>query len=63
LKVNQHFGGTYHKQSSASCLLHVGFLLGLFFTPEDGGDVSLQIVGLCSVDYMGFTPEDKTFHI
>jgi hypothetical protein len=26
-------------------LLHVGFLLGLFFDPEDGGDMFLQNVG------------------
>jgi hypothetical protein len=29
LKINQGFGGT----------CHTGFLLGLFFTPEDGGDM------------------------
>jgi hypothetical protein len=27
------------------CLLDVGFLLGLVFNPEDGGDVFLQNTG------------------
>jgi hypothetical protein len=46
LKGNQHVGGTclhfqdqrisqLRKQSSACFLLHSGFLLGLFFDPED----------------------------
>jgi hypothetical protein len=30
---------------SACYLLHTGFLLGLFFNPEDGGDMFLQNVG------------------
>jgi hypothetical protein len=29
---------------SACCLLHVGFLLGLLFTSEDGGNMLLQNV-------------------
>jgi hypothetical protein len=34
------------KQSSfACCLLHAGFLLGLIFNPEDGGDMILRNVG------------------
>jgi hypothetical protein len=28
--------------SSAWCLLYAGFLLGLFFDPEDGGAIFLQ---------------------
>jgi hypothetical protein len=30
-----------NKPSFASYLLHVGFLLGLFFDPEDGSDIFL----------------------
>jgi hypothetical protein len=32
------------EQKSACYLLHDGFLLGLFFNPEDGGDMFLQNV-------------------
>jgi hypothetical protein len=40
LKVNRHFGGT-----EAAChLFDAGFLLGLFFDPEDGGDMFLRNV-------------------
>jgi hypothetical protein len=30
---------------SACYLLHAGFLVGLFFNPEDGGDMFLQYIG------------------
>jgi hypothetical protein len=30
------------QQSTACHLLHAGFLLALFFDPEDGGDMFLQ---------------------
>jgi hypothetical protein len=30
---------------------HAGFLLGLFFNPEDGGNIFLQNVGGLSTDY------------
>jgi hypothetical protein len=29
-------------KSSACCLLHAGFLLGLLFIPEDGSNMFLQ---------------------
>jgi hypothetical protein len=53
LKINQCSGGTscLHlqcrrvSQSSACYLPHAGFLLGLFFSSEDGGYMFLQSVG------------------
>jgi hypothetical protein len=36
---NKHEAGS--KQTSAYYLLHAGFLLGLFFNPEDGNDMFL----------------------
>jgi hypothetical protein len=45
LKVSQSFEGTFrlHLQgSSIACYpFYAGFLLGLLFDPEDGGDMSL----------------------
>jgi hypothetical protein len=38
LKVNRRFG-------SACRLFRAGFLLGLFFDPEDGGDIFFLNVG------------------
>jgi hypothetical protein len=43
-KFNRHFGGTY-RSGSACYLLHTGFLLGLFFDPEDGGDMFFRNFG------------------
>jgi hypothetical protein len=39
LKVNRHFRRT--RRASAFYLLHVGFLLSVFFNPEDGGNMLL----------------------
>jgi hypothetical protein len=45
LNVNRRFGGTYRLclqgQISACTCFHTGFLLGLFFDAEDGGDMFL----------------------
>jgi hypothetical protein len=43
-KVNRRFGGTYRLHLLATCF-HAGFLLILFFDPEDGGDMLLRNVG------------------
>jgi hypothetical protein len=68
LKFKRNFGGTFriHLQdqridqvSRAFCLLHADFLLGLFFYPEDEGDMFLRNV----VDFQGITcryiPKDR----
>jgi hypothetical protein len=41
---------------------HAGFLLGLFFDTEDGGDMFLRNVGWLPADYMVLYPEDSTLH-
>jgi hypothetical protein len=37
---------------SAFCVVHAGFLSGLFFDPEDWGDMFLQNISWYSWDYM-----------
>jgi hypothetical protein len=49
---------------TAYCLLHAGFLLGILFNPEDGGDMFFRNVGWLSTDYIAIYPrtlENKTF--
>jgi hypothetical protein len=42
-------------------LLHAGFLSGLLFDPEDGGDIFLRNVGWLSTDYMALYPRRQNF--
>jgi hypothetical protein len=55
LKVNRRFGGTYrlHLQGRriSRASFHAGFLLGLVFDAEDGGDMILRNVGWLSTHY------------
>jgi hypothetical protein len=56
LKVNRRFGRTcslyLQGRISSSCyLLHAGFLFGLIFDTEDGGDIFLRNVGCLSTNY------------
>jgi hypothetical protein len=44
------------KQNFACYLIHAGFLRGLFFDLEDGGDMSLRNVGQLSLDYTALYP-------
>jgi hypothetical protein len=39
------------------CLLYAGFLLGLLFSPEDGGDMFPQKAGPLSTGYMALYPK------
>jgi hypothetical protein len=48
-KVKTAFQNNYH-------LLHPGFLLGLFFDPESGGDMSFRNVGWFLTDYVMLYP-------
>jgi hypothetical protein len=49
-------------RSTASYLLQARFLLGLFFEPEDGGDIFLWEVGWFFQRTTWHIPEDKTLH-
>jgi hypothetical protein len=51
-----NFFGSLPSEPAWSSLLHTGFLLGLFFDPEDGGDVFLLSVGQFSADYAALYP-------
>jgi hypothetical protein len=43
-----------NQRKAASCC--TGFLLGIFFDPEDGGDMFLRNVGWLSADYTTLYP-------
>jgi hypothetical protein len=70
LKVKGSIGGTCRLQgqrrsqarnlSDSGCYqLHAGFLIGLFFYPEDGGDMCLQNVD-CQQATQHYIPEGRT---
>jgi hypothetical protein len=42
--------------STVCYLLHAGFLLGLFFNPEDGGDMFCWYISWLSTDYSALHP-------
>jgi hypothetical protein len=44
------------KPICASYVLHAGFLLGLFFDPDKGGEVFLRNFGPLSTDYTALYP-------
>jgi hypothetical protein len=66
-KVSRRFGGIFRPSSSGSknksskkvaCyLLHIGFLLGLFFYPEDGSDMFFRNISWISTDYTALHPK------
>jgi hypothetical protein len=48
--------------SSACYLLPAGFLLGLFFDPEDGSDMFLKTQADFGQTTWYYIPEDRTLH-
>jgi hypothetical protein len=54
---NQREAGSKQNRLAACCLLHAGFLLGLFIDHEDGGYMFLRNVGLLSAGYTVVYPK------
>jgi hypothetical protein len=50
------------KEALRGMCLHAGYLLGLFFYPEDGGDMLLRNVDSLSTDYIELYPEERALH-
>jgi hypothetical protein len=62
LRVNRRFGGTYRLHMLATCF-HAGFLLSLYFDPEDGRNMFLRNLGWFSTDYTALYPRRLYSHI
>jgi hypothetical protein len=50
------YNAVLHAGNKQSCLFHAGFLLDLFFDPEDGGDVFVRSIDLLSAHYTALYP-------
>jgi hypothetical protein len=51
LKVKRRFGGTYRHHLHGRIISQARKQLGLFFDPEDGGNIFLRNVGRLATDY------------
>jgi hypothetical protein len=43
--LEEHIASIFRADALLATSIHAGFLLGLFFDPEDGGDMVLRNVG------------------